>query len=167
MKSIIASSLPLLSLLVMAPALPAGQLTRNSLQRQNILLLQRVADTANEVLSTAERIESYNRVPNEYSRECHMYQLDALKEQINAMTHDLDRLALTRNGLDTADRRAIERVLTVAVELAHSANQTIVEANRMDATPGLSVEYRKLASDCYRQSEMLVKALSACIEELK
>lgn len=124
-------------------------------------------DTANEVLTTAERIDSYNHVPNEYSRECHMFQLDALQEQINAMTHDLDRVAVSRGSLDAADRKAVERVLIIAVELAQSANAAILQASRIDATPALSPEYRKLMSDCYREASGLVKALGAGIVELK
>ena len=80
-------------------------------------------ESANEVLATAERIDAYNRVPNEYSRECHLYQLEALKEQINAMTRDLDRVAISRGTLDTADRRAVDRVLVAAAELAQSATR--------------------------------------------
>jgi hypothetical protein len=167
MKSIIASALPLLSLLAALPALPGTQLSRQALQKQNIVLLQRVEDAANDVLTTAERIESYNHVPNEYSRECHMYQLEALKEQINLMTRDLDRLAASRDSLDAADRKAVERILIAAVELAQSANAAIVRAGRAEATPALNVEYRKLVGDCYRQADMLVKALGAGIVELR
>ena len=167
MKSIITSVLPLMSLLAMVPALPAGQLNREALQKQDIVLLQKVEESANDVLTTAERIDSYNRVPNEYSRECHLFQLDALKEQINAMTHDLDRVAVSRESLDAADRKAVERVLITAVELAQSANAAIVKAGRAETTPALNVEYRKLVADCYREAGMLVKALGAGIVELR
>ena len=167
MKNIIASALPFVSLLVMIPSLPAGQISRDNLQKQDIVLLQRVEESANDVLTTAERIDSYNRVPNEYSRENHMFQLDALKEQINGMTRDLDRLASSRSGLDAADRKAVERVLISAVELAQSANSAILKAGRAETSPALSVEYRKLIADCSREAGMLVKALGAGIVELK
>jgi hypothetical protein len=151
----------------MIPSMPAGQINRDSLQKQDIALLQRVEESANDVLTTAERIDSYNRVPNEYSRECHLYQLDAMKEQINAMTRDLDRLAASRNGLDPADRKAVERILITAVELAQSANAAIVKAGRAETAPALNVEYRKLVADCYREAGLLVKALGAGIVELR
>jgi len=151
----------------MVPEMPGAPLNRAALQKQDIALLQRVEDTANDVLTTAERIDSYNHVPTEYSRECHMYQLDALKEQINGMTRDLDRVATSRSALDAADRKAVEKVLILAVELAQSANAAIVQAGRIEATPLLSAEYRKLMSDCYRQAGELVKALGAGIVELR
>jgi hypothetical protein len=168
MKRMIACTLPLLSLLALTPALHAAtQVSRASLQKQDIVLLQRVEETAADVLTTSERLDSYNRVPNEYSRECHMVQLEALKDQINTMTRDLDRLASTREGLDAADRRAVERVLISAVELAQSANAVILKAGRAETSPALNVEYRKMTADCYRQAEQLVKALSAGIAELR
>ena len=168
MKIVFATALPLLSLLALVPALPAATpVSRELLQKQDIVLLQRVQDAAGDVLTTAERIESYNHAPNEYSRECHMFQLEALKEQINTMSRDLDRLAATRDGLDEADRRAVERVLIAAVELAQSANSVILKAGRAETSPALSVDYRKLVADCYRQADTLVKALGASIVELR
>jgi len=167
MKTIIKSALPFLSLLALVPAIPAGQVDRVTLQKQDIVLLQRVEESANEVMNTAERIDSYNRVPNEYSRDCHLVQLEALKEQINAMTRDLERLASSRDSLDAADCRAVERVLITAVELAQSANAVIVKAGRAESTPALNVEYRRLVGDCYREAGMLVKALDAGIVELR
>jgi hypothetical protein len=158
----------MLSLLALTPTLPAAtQVSRTSLQKQDIILLQRVEETAAGVLTTAERLDSYNRVPNEYSRECHMVQLEALKDQINTMTRDLDRLASSREGLDDADRLAVERVLISAVELAQTANAVILKAGRAETSPALNVEYRKMTADCYRQAEHLVKALSAGIAELR
>jgi hypothetical protein len=154
-------------MLALIPALSAGPISREALQKQDIALLQRVEETANDVLSTVERIDSYNRVPNEFSRECHLFQLEALKEQINLMTRDLDRLAGSREGLDQADRKAVERVLITAVELAQTANAAIVKAGRAESTPALNVEYRRLVSDCYREAGMLVKALGAGIVELR
>lgn len=168
MNRIIASALPLVCLIAAIPALPAASIaTREALQKQNIALLQRVEDTANDVLTTAERLDSYNHVPNEYSRECHMYQLEALKDQINLMTRDLDRVASSRNSLDDSDRKAVERVLINAVELAQTANLTITKAGHAETSPALNVEYRKLVADCYRQASQLVKALEAGIVELR
>ena len=54
-----------------------------------------------------------------------------------------------------------------AVELAQSANRAIAKAGQVDATPALSVEYRKLMETCYRQAGELVKALNAGIVELR
>ena len=167
MKNIIVSALPLLFLSAAIPSLPAGQIHREDLQKQDIVLLQRVEDTAHDVMATTENIESYNRMPNVYSRECHLLQLDALKDQINAMTRDLDRLAASRNGLDRADQKAVTRVLMVASELAQNANAAIVKAGAISATPALSPEYRKLMDECNREAGDLVKALGAGIVELK
>src|SRR5579883_901406 len=84
MKIMMKSVLPVVCLLAAIPTLPGASIpTRAALQKQDIALLQRVEETANDVLTTSERLDSYNHVPNEYSRECHMYQLEALKEQIN------------------------------------------------------------------------------------
>src|SRR5262249_18054358 len=82
MKRAFACALAVLSLLVLALAAPAGEVTRAALQRQDIVLLQRVEDTARDVLATAERLSTFNRVPTEYSRECHVVQLESLKEAI-------------------------------------------------------------------------------------
>ena len=167
MKNRIASCLPVVSLLALMPALPAGTVSRQALQKQDIVLLERVEDTARDAVATTERLDSYNRVPNEYSRECHLYQLEALKEEINGMTRDLDRVASTRDGLDDADRKAVTRVVIAAVELAQSANAAILKADQVEATPALNPEYRKLTAECYREAGELVKLLEAGIVELK
>ena len=167
MKNRIASCLPVVSLLALMPALPAGTVNRQALQKQDIVLLERVEDTARDAVATTERLDSYNRVPNEYSRECHLYQLEALKEEINGMTRDLDRVASTRDGLDDADRKAVTRVVIAAVELAQSANAAILKADQVEATPALNPEYRKLTAECYREAGELVKLLEAGIVELK
>ena len=157
----------ILAALTAAPALPAAPASRISLQKQNFALIQRLQDSARDIADTAERLDSYNRVPDQYSRECHFTQLDSLKEGINHMTTALERLSATQNGMDDADRKAVTRVLIAAVELAQSANSAILKANTTEDTPGLSLEYRKLMSDCYRQSAALVKALDAAAIELK
>jgi hypothetical protein len=167
MKKAFACALPVLSLLFLAPAAPAREVTRAALQKQDIVLLQRVEDTARDVLATAERLSTFNRVPTEYSRECHVVQLESLKEGINSMTRDLDRLAITRNGLDDADRKAVNRVLIAAVNLAQTPNAAILKAGAIDASPALSADYRRLMEDCARDADTLVKALSAGIVELK
>ncbi len=164
MKSIVAVALPLVSLF--AP-LQAAQVPQESVQKQGIMLLERVADAAQGVVIAAGRIEAYNRTPTEYSRQSHIAQLENVKDEINLMTRDLDRLAASRDALDQADRRAVNRVLIAAVELAQTANLAISKASRFDATPGLSVEYRKLMETCARQAGELVKALNAGIAELK
>lgn len=164
MKKIFAFVLPLVCLL--AP-LQAGQARLEPAQKQNRLLLERVADSAQEVFAAAERIEGFNHSPNEFSRQSHMLQLENVKEGINMMTRDLDRLAASRETLDQADRRAVNRVLIAAVELAQTANAAILKAGRFEATPGLSLEYRRLMETCARQAGDLLKALNAGVEELK
>ena len=164
MKTLFALTLPLVSLF--AP-LQAAAIHPASVQKQGVILLERVVDTAQEVLTATERIEALNRTPGEYSRQSHMVQLETLKDAINMMTRDLDRLAASRNWLDQADRRAVNRVLIAAVELAQTANAVILKAGQVDATPALSVEYRKLMETCNRQAGELVKALNAGIGELK
>ena len=164
MKTIAMFALPFVSLL--AP-LQAGQIRTDSAQKQGVVLLQRVAESAQEVRAAAERIESYDRTPTDFSRQTHLLQLETVKEEINAMTRDLDRLAASRDSLDQADRRAVNRVLIAAVELAQTANSAITKAMQWDANPALKVEYRKLIETCYRQSSQLVKALNAGIVELK
>jgi hypothetical protein len=161
---IFAVALPLVSLL--AP-LQAGQIRPDSVQKRGVALLERVADAAQEVVSASGRVEAHNRTPNAYSRQSHLVQLENLKDAINVMTRDLDRLAASRESLDQAERRAVNRVLIAAVELAQTANAAIAKAGQLDATPALSVEYRKLMDNCYRQAGELVKALTAGIEELK
>ncbi len=161
------SYIPVLAALALLPTLPAAPASRISLQKQDFALVQRLQDSARYVAETAERLDSYNRVPDEYSRECHFSQLDALKDEINSMTSALERLSASQSGLDEADRKAVTRVLIAAVELAQSANSAILKANATEDTPGLSVEYRKLMSDCYRESTALVKALDAAAAGLK
>lgn len=167
MKNSIATLVPVLSLFALAPAFPAGTVNRAALQKQDIALLQRVEETAHDITATTGSLDSYNRTPNEYSRECHLSQLDALKEEINSMAHDLDRLAATREGLDDADRKAVTRVVIVAAELAQTANAAILKAGQFDGTPSLSPDYRKLMAECNRQAGDLVKAMDAGIVELK
>jgi hypothetical protein len=145
----------------------AAPIPPGSAQKQRVILLERVADAAQEVMTAAERIEAYNRTPTEFSRQTHLVQLETVKDQINFMARDLDRLAQSRDSLDPADRRAVNRVLIIAVELAQTANAAISKAGQWDATPALSVEYRKLMETCYRQSTELVRALNAGIIELK
>jgi hypothetical protein len=163
-KTLFIFALPLLSLC--AP-LQAATIHQASIQKQDVVLLERVTDIAQEVLTATERIEALNRTPGEYSRRSHMVQLETLKDAINTMTRDLDRLAASRNSLDQADRKAVNRVLIAAVELAQTANAGIVKAGQVDTTPALSVEYRKLMEACNRQAGELVKALNAGIGELK
>src|SRR5690349_3029962 len=106
MKTIAMFALPCVSLL--AP-LQAGQIRTDSAQKQGVVLLQRVAESAQEVRAAAERIESYDRTPTDFSRQTHLLQLETVKEEINAMTRDLDRLAASCDSLDQADRRAVNR----------------------------------------------------------
>lgn len=167
MKKRIKAVLPVLSLLALIPGLPAAPVNRASLQKQDIALIQRLEDNARDVMDTAERLDSYNRVPDEYSRQCHLSALDSLKAEINVMAPVIERLAATKDGLDDADRKAVTRVVIAAVELAQSANSVIVKANATEDTPGLSVDYRKLIAECSRESNGLLKALDAAAAELK
>ena len=167
MKTIIESSLPFLCLFTLLPTLGAATISRADLQKQDISLIQRITDYARDAEDSAERIDSYSRVPDEYSRQCHMVQLEALKSAINAMAPTIERLAATRNGLDEADNKAVTRIVIEAVELAQSANAAILKANAIEDTPSLSADYRKLVEQCYRESNLLVKALSAGVIELK
>jgi hypothetical protein len=155
------------AMLAFLPALPAAPVNRAALQRQDMTLLQRLEDNARDVEDTAERLDSYNRVPDEYSRQCHLSQLEALKAEINVMAPVIEHLAATRDGLDDADRKAVSRVIIAAVELAQGANAVIVTANATADTPGLSSDYRKLMNECYRDSGALVKMLEAAEVELK
>jgi len=154
-------------LLALVPTLPAASMNRADLQKQDITLIQRIADYARDAEDSAERIDSYSRVPDEYSRECHMVQLDALKDAINAMAPTIQRLAATRDQLDDADNKAVTRIVIEAVELAQSANAAILKANASEDTPSLHADYRKLVDECYRESNDLVKALTAGVIELK
>lgn len=167
MKTIIRSYLPILCLLVLIPSRAATPVDRLALQKQDIALIQRISDYARDAEDSAERIDSYIRVPDEYSRQCHLSQLDALKSAINSMAPTIERLAATRNGLDNADNKAVTRIVILAVELAQSANAAIVQANNAEDTPSLSAEYRRLVEQCYRESNDLVKALNAGVIELK
>src|SRR5579864_4977349 len=167
MKTIIKSSLPVVCLFALMPSWAATPVDRVALQKQDIVLIQRIADYARDAEDSAQRIDSYSRVPDEYSRQCHLSQLEALKSAINSMAPTIERLAATRNGLDNADNKAVTRIVILAVELAQSANAAIVQANNFEDAPSLSAEYRKLIDQCYRESNDLVKALNAGIVELK
>ena len=50
MKNRIATYLPVVSLLALMPALPAGTVNRQALQKQDIVLLERVEDTARDFM---------------------------------------------------------------------------------------------------------------------
>ncbi len=158
---------PLLSLLALIPVLAAAPPARGPVQKQDRALLLGLEDDARGIIDTTDRLESFTRVPDEYSRETQMLQLDTLKVEINRIGPAIERLAGTVRGLNETDRATVNRVVIAAVELAHTVNAAILKANVAEDGPAYSPEYRRLIDDCSRESNQLLKALLSGITELK
>ena len=154
-------------LITLLPALAAAPVSRAALQKQDIALIERAMDSARDAEDAVERLQAYSRTPDEYSRPCHLLQLDGLKESINTMAPAIDRLASTRDQLEEVDRKAVTRIVILAVELAQSTNAMILQADATPDAPSLDAGYRKLVEQCHRESSELVKALAAGIVELR
>ncbi|WP_321472470.1 hypothetical protein [uncultured Paludibaculum sp.] len=158
----------LLAILALAPAslLSAANVKDASL-KESIALMQEISGATMGIRETAARIESFNRTPLQLSRISHTYQLNELREQMNALAPAVGRLEELSASLGASEQKTIARAGIAARTLAAEINATILKQNEIDGNPSLNVDYCRLVESVYKRASSLNKTLDAAADYSK
>ncbi|MGC4054658.1 MAG: hypothetical protein QM757_37895 [Paludibaculum sp.] len=163
-----ATRVSLLAILALAPAsLLSAANAKEVSQKESIALMQDIAGATMSIRETAARIESFNRTPLQLSRMSHSYQLNELREQVNAIAPAVIRLEELSASLGAPEQKTIARAGIAARVLAAEVNATILKQNEIDGNPSLNTDYCRLVKAVYSKANALSKSLDAAADYSK
>lgn len=163
-----ATRVSLLAILAMAPAsLLSAASAKEAPAKESIALMQEIAGATIGIRETAARIEAFNRTPLQMSRISHTYQLNELRERVNALAPAVSRLEQLSDSLGAPEQKSIERAGIAARTLAAEVNATIVKQNELDGNPALNADYCRLVTSVYKQANVLSRTLDAAADYSK
>lgn len=163
-----AARVSMLAVLALAPvSVLSARNSKEASLKEGISLMQEVVGATFNIRDTASRIESFNRTPLQISRISHTYELNELKEQVNALAPAVTRLEELSSSLGVREQEAITRAGIAARKLAAGINATILKQNAVDGNPGLNLEYRRMVESVYSQADTLTKSLDAAADYAK
>lgn len=158
----------LLAVLAMAPAsLLSAASVKDAPLKESISLMQEISGATIGIRESAARLEAFNRTPMQMSRISHIFQLNEMREQVNALAPAVTRLEGLSSSLGASEQKTIARAGITARTLAAEVNATILKQNEIDGNPALNSDYRHLVESVYKHASVLNKTLDAAADYSK